>query len=278
MNRRAYKIILFTLALSGSSALYAGTWMRSEDEGYYSAGLTYETATDHWDNNRVRAPMSCKAKNKTLTQSYEYGWSYYRTLFGSVNLVDRDCGGSQTGASGVGDVELGMRGRLNVFRNGRTWELAAILPTGYSTTGSSRLGNGLYGFKMGAYGRFSDQGQDDLVAKPTYELGGDVTIWQGSAPEHLHAYSKGTLPVFHRFWVYAMGSGDLSLSNRSTVYDSSNNTYRTYGYDKITARLGVSFKVSKSWRFSLEGSNVLWGRNVSDSNTISLYLSHNIKD
>jgi hypothetical protein len=269
-----YQLVTLSLVLFGSSSVYAGTWMRSEGEGYYSADLSYETASYHWNNNRVRVPMTCDAKNWALGQTYEYGWDYYHTLFGKVDLRDRECGG--TSVSGVGDVELGMRGRLNIFRNGRTWEMAAIIPTGYSTTGSSRLGNGLYGFRVGAYGRFTDKDEGEYAAKPVLELGGDVIIWEGSAPEHLHLYAKGTLPVFTQFWVYAGGSGDLTLSNRSQVYDTSSDTYRSYGYDKVSARLGVTTKLGRTWGLSLEARSVLWGRNVSDSNTISLFLKRNI--
>jgi hypothetical protein len=288
MNRLTFRFLFLIITLSCSCTLYAGTWMRSEKEGRYSGDLTYDTATAYWDQSLHRVPLPCETQNWALSQSYEYGWSYYSTLFGSVDLRDRNCGtpissvpvssAPNSHASGVADVQLGMRGRLNIYRNGRTWEMSAILPTGYPTNVPSRLGNGLYAFKIGAYGRFLDEDLEEHAARPTLELGSDVTIWEGVASKQLHAYTKVSLPIYNLFTIYGAGSADVALTNRSATYNPNTNAYRTYGYDRLSGRVGISANLTKTLRISLETANVLWGRNTNDTTSYSLFITRNFKD
>lgn len=263
--------------LLASATTLAGTWMRSEEEGYYSARLEYETADTAWDRNREQQPTPCTANNWKLSHSYEYGLSYYRTAFGSLELLDRNCDGYD--ASGIGDLELGLRSRLDIFRNGRTWEVAVILPTGYSSNAQARIGNDLYALRLGAFGRFKgplrQNGKDGL----TLEMGSNVYLWEGSASEQLSASGKLTLPVLQHSRIFAALEGDYALINRhDAALDTSINPPVKYGYDKLTGRLGFSTKVSRNWSLTLEGASVILGRNTSDANSITLGLSRNFME
>src|SRR5512139_2273579 len=92
--------------LAFSSIAHADNYMRSEGEGYYSAGILYDTAYERWNQDSKRSQMPCTANNLTLTQAYEYGLSYYNTVFGSLEYLDRSCGIND--ASGVGNLTLGI--------------------------------------------------------------------------------------------------------------------------------------------------------------------------
>lgn len=263
------------LLLTAESAL-AGTWMRSEGESYYSARLEYETADEQWNQDWKREPLSCTARNWKLGQAYEYGLSYYRTVFGSLDYHDRDCGVHEV--SSIGDLELGVRSRLDVFRNGRTWEVAAIIPTGYSTSGTSSVGSDLYGLRLGAFGRFGGTASVSGEATSAWEVGGNLHLWEGSASEMLSAYIKLSTPVAARSRVYSALEGDYALIDRSEDLTTTVNPLRNYGYDKLNARLGYTTKVTRDWYLAVEGSSVLWGRNVSDANSLSLIISRNFKE
>ncbi len=260
--------------LLASATATAGSWMRSEDESYYSAQLTYDTADTVWNSARVQGPMSCTAENWKLSQRYEYGLSYYRTVFGSLELLDRNCDGYD--ASGIGDLELGLRSRLDIFRNGRTWEVATILPTGYSTSGAARIGNDRYGLRFGAYGRFKGVQGEDGSDGTGLELGSELHVWEGSASEQLSAYGKLTVPVLKRVRIFGALEGDYALNNRDgEILAGSINPPVQYGYDKLTGRLGLSSKIGREWTLLLEGSSVILGRNTSETNSISIGVSRN---
>lgn len=265
------------LLLLCSSLASAGTWMRSEKETYYSARVEYETADTMWNKDWEREPMVCTANNWKLSQSYEYGLSYYHTAFGTLDILDRNCGGYDV--SGIGDLELGVRSRLDIFRNGRTWEVAAILPTGYSTSGKARIGNDRFGLRLGVFGRFSGEPRKGAADGVALELGGNLHIWEGSASEQLSGSGKVTVPVLQHSRLFGALEGDYALINRhAAAVDTSINPPIQYGYDKLTWRLGFSTKLSRAWSLSLEGASVIIGRNTSDANTFIVGISRNIRD
>lgn len=256
-----------------SATATAGTWMRSEHESYYSARLEYETADSYWNSGWEREPMGCTAKNWKLSQSYEYGLSYYRTAFGSLELLDRQCNGNDV--AGIGDLELGIRSRLDIFRNGRTWEVALILPTGYSTSGDARIGNDRYGLRLGAFGRFAGPLRNDGSESATMELGGNVYAWEGDASEQLSAYVKLSVPVAMRLRLFAALEGDYALNDRRGDFTTTINPPVQYGYDKLSGRLGLSTKLDRHWTLTVEGTTVILGRNTSDANSLIVGISRN---
>ncbi|HEY0722297.1 MAG TPA: hypothetical protein VGE50_13725 [Gammaproteobacteria bacterium] len=263
--------------LLGATVATAGTWMRSEDESYYSMRLEYETADTLWNKNWERESMPCTANNWKLSQIYEYGLSYYHTAFGTLDLLDRNCDGYDV--SGLGDLELGIRSRLDIFRNGRTWEVAAILPSGYSTSGKARLGNDRFGLRLGAFGRFAGQPRRGGEEGVALELGGNLHIWEGDASEQLSASGKVTLPVWQRSRLFGALEGDYALINRhAAAVDTSINPPIQYGYDKLTGRLGFTTKISRSWSLTLEGASVIIGRNTSDANTFIVGISRDFRE
>lgn len=264
------------LLLSASGNAFADNWMRSEDEGYYKASFEYDSAHNRWDQQNKSQVMSCTARNWKLTQAYEYGLSYYHTFFGSLDYRDRNCGNLD--ASGVGDLTLGLRSRLDIYRNGRTWEAAAILPTySKSRTGAS-VGSGLYGLRLGAFGSFGDKTLDSGVYGSNLEVGANIYIWEGTAAEEFAGYIKYNFAATEESHLYSSLEGDYALINRSKDLTTVVNQVSDYGYDRLSVRLGYSRKATLHWRLAIEATSVLRGRNTNDSNSINISFSRNFLD
>lgn len=255
------------LLLTLPVAAFASNWMRSEDELYFKAGLDYDTTSERWDQDGELTDMSCTASNWSHNQSYEYGWSYYRTVFGTFEYMDRHCGDETD--SGLGNLSFGMRGRLNLYRNGRTWETALIMPSDHS---------GLYGLRFGAFGSFGDIHTIRNEAATNFELGANLYLWEGTAPEQLASYIKFNIAPSDERRFFTALEGDYALVDRDKVYDATINQVENYGYDRLNLRIGYSQKVSLYWRMSIEATSVLMGRNVSKTNGVSLSFSTILMD
>jgi hypothetical protein len=268
-------VVLGTLIIGPGNA-YADNWMRSEDEGYYKASLQYDTTDERWNQDSKLETMSCTPRNWLLSQSYEYGLSYYRTFFGSLDYLDRSCGANE--ASGIGNLTLGLRSRLDIYRNGRTWEVAAIIPTGYPTNRTATIGSGFYGLRLGVFGSFGDKHNVSGEYGSNVELGTNIYFWEGSAAEQLSGYIKYNFAATQESHFYGALEGDYAIINRSKDLTTVVNEVSDYGYDRLNARFGYSRRASLYWRFSIEGTSVLRGRNTNDSNSVTIAFSRNFLD
>ncbi len=273
--QQALPTLVWALLLLSSNAL-ADNYMRSEGESYYSASLEGDTAHDKWNQQDKLEAMPCTARNWKLTQNYEYGLTYYNTVFGSREYVDRSCGIYD--ASGIGNFTLGIRRRLDIYRNGRSWEAEVIMPTGYSTTGKSTIGSGLYGLRLGAFGAF---GYEKLTNGDQYsplEIGANIYIWEGTAAEEFAGYLKYNFLATNVSHFYGAVEGDYALIDRSKTPNTTINPVSDYGYDRLNVRLGFSTKITLKWRAAIEGTDVIRGRNTNDSKSIKLTISRNFMD
>lgn len=269
-------LVVLGILIVGPGSAYADNWMRSEEEGYYKVSLEYDTTNDRWNQDRKLETMSCTPRNWRLSNSYEYGWSYYQTLFGSIDYMNRNCGDNE--ASGIGDLTLGFRRRLNIYRNGRTWEAAAIIPTGYSTTDTATIGSGLYGLRFGLFGSFGDKHGVGGEYGSNVELGSNVYFWEGSAAEQFSAYLKYNFAATEESHLYTALEGDFALNNRSNQQATTINPVSDSGYDRVNLRIGYSRRASLYWRVSFEATSVMWGRNTNDSNSVTVNFSRSIMD
>jgi len=279
---RIYKTLVFLLCMAGlllgmSGKALADNWMRSEGESYYKAGAEYDTAQNRWNQDNDSIKMSCTAKNWKLTQAYEYGMSYYQTFFGSIDYRDRSCGNNE--ASGIGDLSLGIRRRLDIYRNGRTWEAAVIIPTGYSTKGTAQIGSGLYGLRLGAFGSFGDKTLTGGEYGSNVELGANIYIWEGTASEELSGYIKYNFAATQESHFYAALEGDYALIDRNkNLTTVAVNQVSDYGYDRLNVRFGYSRRATLYWRVAVEVTDVVWGRNTNDSRSVTINFSRNFLD
>jgi len=163
------------LSIGISTSAHAGVGMLSGNESLYNSDLSFAGGNTRWDPSRQMVPSACKRRNARLVQGYEYGYSYFYTVFADVALVYKKCGeinrrarinragvvrrpaltllGGQS--MGVGDVKIGVRARLN-HNNTAAWEGSLVIPTGYDALSPSRLGRGALGLGLGI--RFASDG------------------------------------------------------------------------------------------------------------------------
>lgn len=279
MGTARFALLLANVLVLLPGAAVADNWMRSEDEFYFKATLAYDRADERWNQERQLTPISCTSSNLSHYQSYEYGLSYYYTAFGSLNYLERHCG--NVDASGMGDVTLGLRGRLNLYRNGRTWEAAAIIPTFYRTTGDATIGSGLYGLRLGVFGSFGNSTTGDelnIASSSKIELGGNVFFWEGTAPEQFSGYVKFNLARTKKHRLYGAVEVDYALIDRKQEFKQTVNQVDVYGYDRLNLRLGYARRVSLYWQMSVEATQVVQGRNTSKTTGVSLNFSRSFTD
>jgi len=150
------------------SPVDAGVGMLQEGENLYISDLAFTGGNSRWDVQRNKIPSVCQRRNVALVQGYEYGYSYFHTVFANATFAYRHCGQLNRAArvnpvtgrvrpailllsgpsSGLGDLEVGVRTRFN-HRNTAAWEALLIIPTGYDNNSPARLGRGALGLGLG---------------------------------------------------------------------------------------------------------------------------------
>ena len=263
MNRA---VLLWILAVLGPQVAWAGAWLRSEGEHLYAASLSYSRADAYWDKGGDRTDAGCTFRNTWLSQTYEYGYSYHYTLFGNLGAAGYRCGGEDV--SGLADLKLGVRGRLDPFVNGRAWELAVIVPTGYDKDRSPRLGYG----RLGAEGSLTIQVRPDK--KNRWQYGAGLRLWQGAPAELLFAHLRYDRRVTRR-WRLGVGlAGDFSLRNGGSENIDFVTRDNVAEYDAVEVSARVRYRVSRWTDFYLNLSRDVWGRNTNITERVQLGFSH----
>lgn len=163
--------VRFCVVLLGvlSGAAHAGSYLRSSDELSYSTSVGYSWATRQWNESRNLESTDCRREYAYNAHYLEYGYSYYHTLFGGALLANSTCGAD--GNAGFGDLRLGVRGRTDLYRNHRAWELVATIPTERGGE-SPRLDCGAHGLR-GALAR-----KDELLPRVSLGSGIGVQLWE----------------------------------------------------------------------------------------------------
>ncbi|MDH4322161.1 MAG: transporter [Desulfobulbaceae bacterium] len=246
--------LLFCGLFSFASQAAAGAWMRSEGESHYSATLDYSASTDYWDSDGVRRDAGHRFESWNLSQQYEYGYSYYRTLYAAADLIQKK--GEAGSAAGLGDLRLGMRGRLNRNENGRTWEAGVIIPSGYARDRQVRLGYGRFGVEVGLAMRFLDRPRSHA------ETGVTVRLWEGPPAGQVRPYLKWTQQLTAKWEGWGELLGDFSLGNGKVESNTALGYDQLPEYDVLKAGLGVKYALPKDWSVGFGLYCDLWGRNV----------------
>lgn len=140
------------LACAGGAA-HGGAYMRSEGELLNDWRVEYARADKEWDDGGEGRSTSCTQQHTSLMTSLDYGFSYYLTGFGKFGVASTQCEEAAAAATataeparetGPSDLTLGLRGRLNMFANNRSWEVEGYVPS-RALGGASQLGCDAYG-------------------------------------------------------------------------------------------------------------------------------------
>jgi len=255
------------LFVNAATSMASTAFMLSEGQHRYTTGITYATAKDTFNQFRHRVPQGCTSRDYYWHHSYTYGYSYYYNLFVNGGLANQSCG-AQPKVTGVGDIQVGVRGRLDKFRNGRTWELAVWIPTGYDNQRVNRLGFGRFGVWAGV--NWSTQNTGWEASMPSYwELGTGIAYWFGSPATQSKTFLKWSWRLDDKGVNRIVLGSVLRLSFRDGTpeFPAAFAGFPRFSndYDQLRLYAKYSHRLSKQWAVSTTVGNTVWGRNVSAS-------------
>lgn len=249
--------------------------MQSEGDSVGSTGAIYSVADSFWKRDGELVKYSTKQQQGIYYLYYEYGYSYYYTLFTSTAWIYSDRG--TTTESGVDDVRLGIRGRLNPFRNGRTWQITAILPVRRWEIAGYRPGEGKYGMDAGVFYRsLPDLYENPFTEYPHSIWGGGLgaTYRSGGVGGELWGYGKWEKQIFSPSW-----NIEIKLSGLSSFTGGESGGVDIYGpndsyhYDWAASEISFRYRLSMTSSINLSYKQDLWGRNVNKSENIQIGIS-----
>ena len=277
-NIRGFIFSLATLALtatSGTGLAGASAYLLSEGQQQYTTGFTYLWGDHIWNRNSNLVRAGCTVQDYYWHHSYTHGSSYYYNIFAKTAFSHNTCG-NQPSVSGLGDVELGVRGRLDKFRNGRTWELSVIAPTGYNKNRANRLGYGRFGIWGGL--AFSTQNTGWEPRMPSYwEFGGGIKYWFGPPATQFVGYIK---------WSKRLGEDGsdrlifqlkqkLSFRDHTAEFIPGNLAPRFPGdYDETIFVAKYSHYMENGWIIAPSFGKTLYGRNAVDAWYVDLSFTY----
>ncbi|MEK6546113.1 MAG: hypothetical protein AABZ28_06250 [Nitrospinota bacterium] len=201
-NRVKNSMVVFTILVSFfafPNTIHASTWMQSEGDSVGAIGVSYSTADGFWnsDSNLLKYPI--KHQEAVYYQYYEYGYSYYYTILASIAWTYYDSGTIKD--SGIDNVKIGVRGRLNIFRNGRTWQVTAILPVKKWDSSVFQPGRGKYGLEAGIFYRLLPDPYEtpsDIYTQGIWGMGLGTTLRIGDTGSQLCSYRKWEKKAWNR--------------------------------------------------------------------------------
>ncbi len=268
LNNKATKIwqpLVVFLCCFITSTAQASSWVLSEGDAISSSALTYYNAKSYWDQDSKLQDTGCTSNNAYLYQSMEYGYSYYRTVFMNTSFASQKCGRDNT--SGLSDVQLGIRGRLDDERNGRAWELSVIIPTGYSSTEPQRIGYGRLGVEAGIFTSEQSRGFEDVQKTSYMKTGLRLRYWLG-APATQAIGSVAWVQRLARKHRLQLGvNGYFSLRDGRPETISLNNQVRLSDYDTVNFEARYRYRISNEWSTSFSIGQDVWGRNSGKGRT-----------
>jgi len=294
--QRLFAMGVLMSALFIASSAHAGVGMLAGGESLYNSDLSFSGGNSFWNGARQKTPSICKRRNGSLVQAYEYGYSYFHTITASAPLVYRRCGQLNQAARlnvpavttvsgqnwGIGDVQLGVRTRLN-HRNTAAWETTLTIPTGYDNNSPSRLGRGAFGLGFGL--RFAS---DTSVVKSSWgwKLGSTYTYFFASKGNSLRSFAEINYAFSDSNFEQ---TGDFITLRISNSFGFANGgAQRTLFFNQLqrsltnsdVTRIGLQYSHSfaKGWSTSFRVVKSIFGRNSPDDYSAGWGLSYRWAD
>jgi len=282
---------IWVVGLLAASPVFAGVGMLQQNENLYISDFSFSGGNSRWDVQRNKIPSICKRRNLALIQGYEYGYSYFHTIYATATLAYLHCGQINRAArrnpvtgrvrpavtllsgpsAGLGDLELGVRTRIN-HRNTAAWEAFLIIPTGYDNNSPARLGRGALGLGVGLL--FASRKQPVAVNPWGWKLGSRFTYFFSGKGNTLRSFATVN---------YAFSNSDfeqtgdfMSLSLRHTVsfarsgvpknifgtFSAAGRATSVTNSDQLKLELGYSHAFGNGWSTSIRGGKAFFGRNA----------------
>lgn len=248
-------------ALAAAAALLCGaaqaaSGLRSEKDVLYAASLGYLTATEDWDGAGDLQDNDCRSQYTGLSHYAEYGFNYYYTGFAKLALAESRC--ADAARTGFSDLKLGLRGRINRYRNDRAWEVEATIPTRRGEVSGRRLGCGAFGVAGNV------DFKDEYATNQFLEYGASVQLWESPLAHQFKANVGGSGYITNR-WSWNLGLlGSVPLTDGSGDPGTLLSDCGTEGR-VVRATTGARFKLSDFTSFHCGLTVSLWGRDASRS-------------
>jgi len=264
------------VGLFAASPAMAGVGMLGGGESLYNSDLSFRGGNDSWDRARNKVASVCHRRNVSLVQGYEYGYSYFHTVFASAALAYRRCGqinnplavATLSGqASGLGDVQIGVRTRLN-HRSTAAWEASLIIPTGYNNNSPSALGRGALGLALGL--RFSSDG--NLIKRSSWgwKIGSTFTHFFASKGNSLSSFVTVNYAFTQTNFEQTGDFASLQISNsfgfanggvqRTLFFNQVQKSLTNTDVTAVTLEYSHAFK--NGWSSSARVGKAIFGRNA----------------
>lgn len=288
------------VVLTATTPANAGVGILEEDENLFSANLSFTASNKHWDGDRNVITSLCKRRNAGLSLGYEYGWSYFHTVYTSANLAYRRCGSVTVGqtqivsgrAWGLGDIEVGVRTRFSGnYLNNAAWETYMIIPAGYDGNSSSALGRGALGLGFGV--KFSSDPSDRYPQKWGYSA--KQWGWKaGSKFTYFFASKGNTLATFGSLQ-YAFTQTDFEQTGDFIEFRVDNSIgFKRGGVqqqifvnqtpssmtnsDQTSFKIKYSHAFSEGWSGSISIGHAFFGRNAPQSWSLGAGANYRWRD
>ena len=260
-------VVVFTLVLFFffSGQLHASPWMRSEGKSLIAASFSYSQDNQFWTSEGFLVPLSESRLQEVLSVSYEYGSSYNYNVFTGTAFTYRDTGTRII--KGVSSIRIGARGRLQQFRNGRSWQITALLPARTVSNDPENPGGGAYGLHAGLFYRLLPDPYERPFSKfPFGVWGGGVgvaVLQSGNAANQLDIYLKWEKD-FRRtpFGISFKGTGLSSFAEGPLE-----------PYARFQSEGMVQYALSRVNGLSVSYTVDVWGRNITQGNALQIRVS-----
>lgn len=267
--KRVMAVAIF-MGLASATPLYAGPWMQSEGDAVMATGAVHSHEDAFWTKNRDRIPLRNRVHRTVYYGYYEYGYSYYYTVFTSIAWTKRESGTKIE--EGFSNIKLGIRGRLNPFRNGRTWEVTALIPAKNLGDPNREDSGGISGglFYLGR----PDPYETPYVPFTKWIWGGGIGVTllrKVDVGKSMWAYSQWERGIINRSWKIG-----TQLDGRSSFRDEKR-AFPLEIRDQITWEVSLGYRLSRETGLSIGYAKDIWGRNVTQSDTIKVGLSHSFR-
>lgn len=251
----------------------AGAWMRSEGELQLGMNLSLSTANDSWDKERRLVDTGCTTHRQYADVHGEYGYSYYHTIFADAGISNKECSG-QTRVSGLSDISMGLRGRLDVFRNGRTWEVSLRLPVSGNTADPARPGNGEFGLNAGVHFRLAPDPYENpalMLQNGIWSWGTGMRLWTGGLAHNWWGYLDWRRDIGDGLWsISPRLDGVLSFGEGGAPAAQN---FRSNDYDKLAATIDLKREINRDYSISIAFVRNLWGKNTDRESMLRLGMS-----
>lgn len=293
------KIIAVLALLMLPAMTCQAAWMRQEGEVGATIGLTVSDIGEFFDRAGNRVRNTCHGGALDMPIQIEYGASYYHTYYANTSLSAYNCGapvGAAIGqVSGLTDVELGMRGRMDVVKSDHVWELAAIIPSNVDPTGAARQPKN-FGVKFGLnssdrvdpYQSFMSGDPSSLSGPDNiFSYGAGVKMWAGHIPNELAGYLGWGHTLSNSAWKEDIGGWHFSARlDGTTSFGKEHNFNPGPGifpitgvrdvhdhYSLVTGHIGISHSLTQQSSVNFSLKKGLWGRNMGSPSGIHLGYS-----